>query len=95
MNEPYTAAAIRILPPQEVANRFAFAQVAQLAAQYPSVAPEFIARLIEACVLSDFPIEQAVQRYLDKDRSIAITPELLEIHRALLDRQHRQRRVPS
>lgn len=93
MNEPYTAAAIRILEPPEAADRFAFAQAAQLAHQYPAISPEFIARLIEACILSNFPIDQAVRRYLDKDRSIPITPELLEIHRDLLDQQHRKQRV--
>lgn len=90
MNEPYAASAIRILTPSEAADRFAFAQAEQLAHQYPAIAPEFIARLIEACLLADFPIDQAVRRYLDKDRSIPITPELLEIHRDLQNQQHRR-----
>ena len=93
MEVTYTAEAIRILPPQEAEDRFAFAQAAQLAAQYPAIAPEFIARLIEVCTLANFPLDQAVRRYLDKDRSIQITPELIEIYRDLLDRQHRTQRV--
>lgn len=93
MNVPYTAGAIRILAPAEAADRFSFAWAAQLAAQYPAIAPEFIARLIEACALANFPLDQAVRRHLDKDRSIQITPELIEIHRDLLDRQHRTQRV--
>lgn len=89
METPYTATAIRILLPEEAADRFAFAKATQLASQYPAIAPEFIARLIEACLLADFPIDLAVRRYLDKDRSISVTPELLEIHRDLLTRLHR------
>lgn len=85
----YTADSIRILSPDEAADRFYFAKATQLAAQYSSIAPEFIARLIEACVLADFPIELAVRRYLDKDYSVSVTPELLEVHRDLLTRLYR------
>lgn len=92
-NDPYTASSIRILTPPEAVDRFAFAKAAQLATQYPAIAPEFIARLIEACLLADFPVDQAVRRYLDQDRSVSITPELREIYRDLLDQQHRQSRV--
>ena len=93
METPYTAAAIRILTPDEAADRFAFAEVARLASRYPSVAPEFIARLVEACSLANFSLDLAVRRYLDKDRSVSVTPELLEVHRDLLTRAHRVPRV--
>jgi len=89
INMTYTASAIRILPPSEAADRFTFAKATQLAAQYPSIATEFIARLLEACVLADFPIDQAVRRYLDRDRSVPVTPELIEAHRELQCFRHR------
>lgn len=84
----YTAAHIVILSSEAAQQRFGFAQAAALAAQYPAVAPEFIARLVEACALAGFPLDRAIRRYLDRDRTVAVTPELLECHRELMRKRH-------
>ena len=80
----YTAADIIILDNKEVSEKFFFVRVNKLAKQYPSVAPDFIARLLEACQLSGFSEELAIQRYLAKDKSIVPSPELIECHKELL-----------
>ena len=80
----YTAADIIILDHNEVSEKFFFVRVNKLAKQYPSVAPDFIARLLESCQLSGFSEELAIQRYLAKDKSIIPSPELIECHKELL-----------
>lgn len=88
MSENYDASAIQILTPEDARDRFGFARAAELAMRYPSTAPEFIERLIEACALAGFPLDAAVRRYLDLDKTVEVSQELREIHRALLDRRH-------
>lgn len=80
----YTAKDIIILEPDQVSEKFFFVRVNELAKQYQSSSPIFIARLLEACALSGFDEELAIQRYLAKDKSIVPSPELLECHRELL-----------
>lgn len=80
----YTAKDIIILEPDQVSEKFFFVRVNELAKQYPSSSPIFIARLLEACALSGFDEELAIQRYLAKDKRIVPSPELLECHRELL-----------
>lgn len=80
----YTAKDIIILEPDQVSEKFFFVRVNELAKQYPSSSPIFIARLLEACKLSGFDEELAIQRYLAKDKRIVPSPELLECHRELL-----------
>lgn len=80
----YTAKDIIILEPDQVSEKFFFVRVNELAKQYPSSSPIFIARLLEACQLSGFDEELAIQRYLAKDKRIVPSPELLECHRELL-----------
>ena len=80
----YTAADIKILEREEVSAKFFFVRVNELSKQYPSVAPDFIARLLESCQLSGFDEGLAIRRYLMKDKSVIPSPELLECHRELL-----------
>ena len=80
----YTAKDIIILEPDQVSEKFFFVRVNELAKQYPSSSPIFIARLLEACALSGFDEELAIQRYLAKDKRIVPSQELLECHRELL-----------
>lgn len=80
----YTAQDIIILEQEQVSEKFLFVRVNELAKQYPSSSPIFIARLLESCALSGFEEELAIQRYLAKDKSITPSPELLECHRELL-----------
>ena len=80
----YTAKDIIILEHDQVSEKFFFVRVNELAKQYPSSSPLFIARLLEACQLSGFDEELAIQRYLAKDKRIVPSPELLECHRELL-----------
>lgn len=83
MND-YNASRIRILSAQECTRAFQFVRVQQYAKQYPSVAIEFIDRLLTACAMSGFDETLAVRRYLAKDTSIPVTSELREVHRDLL-----------
>jgi hypothetical protein len=85
----YDARSIQILNPEEAQSRFHYARIDALAARYPGIAPEFIARLVEACDLSGYPLDAAERRYLAGDKTVAITPELREVHRALAERRHR------
>ena len=84
MMSNYTAADIIILEPDQVSEKFFFVRANELAKQYPSSSPLFIARLLEACQLSGFDEELAIQRYLAKDKRIVPSPELLECYRELL-----------
>jgi hypothetical protein len=80
----YTAKDIHILTPHESAEKFLFVRVKELSERYPHVASDFIERLLTSCALSGFPEELAIQRYLEGDKTIQPSPELLECHREQL-----------
>jgi hypothetical protein len=80
----YTADDIKILEREEVSAKFFFVRVNELSKQYPSVATDFIARLLESCQLSGFDEGLAVRRYLMKDKSVVPSQELIECHKELL-----------
>jgi hypothetical protein len=80
----YTAKDIHILTPNESSEKFIFVRVKQLSERYPQVATEFIERLLTSCSLSGFSEELAIKRYLEGDKSIQPSPELLECHREQL-----------
>lgn len=86
----YDTGAIVILTPQEAAERHPFAAATDLIARYPTKPPEFISRLVQACVEADYPIHLAEQRYLKGDKSIQPTEELLRCHKNLQSQQHRK-----
>ncbi|NEV61522.1 hypothetical protein [Thiorhodococcus minor] len=71
----YTAGSIRILSELDASERFAFARAAELATLYPEWPQAFIARMVEACHLSGWPVELAEQRYLAGDASVLPTRE--------------------
>jgi hemerythrin superfamily protein len=82
----YTAKDIHILTNHEASEKFLFVRVKELSERYTSTSTEFIERLLESCALSGFDEQLAIQRYLEKDRSIQPTPELIECHKELMDR---------
>jgi hypothetical protein len=79
----YTAASIRILPPQEVVERYDWAKIGALAAQY-SVPAEFVERGLEACRRAGAEPEYFVGRYLAGDKSIPKNAEVEDAHREIL-----------
>lgn len=76
----YDASAIRILGDDEILERFLFARVAELGRKYPHVAPDFIRRLIESVAQSGCPLELAVARYLDRDKTVEVPDEFIACH---------------
>ncbi len=72
----YDENSIRILDAQESQEKFLFAKKVELLRLYPTNSQEFIHRLVDACVLSGTPIEKAVSRYLDGDKSAEVPEEL-------------------
>lgn len=80
----YTAKDIRILDSRQASEKFFFLRVKQLSDEYPAVASDFIARMLESCMLSGFDEQLAIRRYLAKDKSIVPSPEFLECHKELL-----------
>lgn len=81
----YTAKDIKILDSKQASEKFFFLRVKQLSEQYPSVASDFIARMLESCMLSGFDEELAVRRYLAKDKRIIPSPEFIECHKELMN----------
>jgi hypothetical protein len=63
---PYTASAIRILTADEVADRFSWARVAELAERYRKPAA-WIERGLEACRRAGVGDEYFVDRYLKRE----------------------------
>lgn len=84
----YTAKDIRILEGDET-QRFAFVRVKVLADKYRHVSAEFIERLLTSCQLSGFPEELAIKRYLEGDKSIQPSPELIACHREQMNELRR------
>ena len=82
----YTAKDIRILEGNET-QRFAFVRVKMLSEQYPHIATEFIERLLTSCQLSGFPEDLAIRRYLEGDKTIQPSPELIACHKEQLAQQ--------
>lgn len=85
----YDASSIRVLQDSEVAERFSFARAAAVAARYPHVAPECVARLLEACELSGASKDEAIRRYLDGDKSVVVAPDLLVVYEELMAESRR------
>lgn len=83
----YAASSIKILSPEEAADRFGFARAGELISRYPASSPDFVRRMVEACQLSGWPVEDAERRYLAGDKSIQPTPEFVACHRELADQR--------
>lgn len=79
----YDASSIRVLAEDEIPERFLWAKAGGLAEQYPHVPRAFIERMLEACELSGMDHALAVARYLDGDRSVAVTEEFVACHTEL------------
>jgi hypothetical protein len=69
--ESYTAASIRILNADEVVERFEWAQIGELAAQYGKD-PEWIERGFRACDTAGVGHEYFVDRYLRRDTTVPL-----------------------
>ena len=80
----YTAKDIKVLGEAALEERFLWKHAEALAREYPYVAPAFIGRLVEACTLSGWPVEQAVQRYLREDRSVLVPAEFTAVFSELV-----------
>lgn len=79
----YDASSIRILSDQDVAERFEWAKVGSLAAQYKRD-PIWIRRGLAACEQVGANPEYFIKRYLEADRSVPFKPEVDEAFRQLL-----------
>jgi hypothetical protein len=80
MPADYDENAIRTLTPDEVVGRFDFALKHRLATEYPAISPLFIGRLVDACRMADYPVADAVRRYLAKETDAPPpSPELLAV----------------
>ena len=79
----YTAADIRILPPDEVSERWDWALAGALAAQY-GVPEDAVQRGLEACERACVDPSHYVLRYLVGDRSEPAHPGVQEAMRELL-----------
>lgn len=79
----YNAQSIRILPPEEVNERFEWHKIEELAQQYQR-SPKWIERGFEACWRSGVDKDYFIDRYLKKDQSIALNPIVAEAFRDLL-----------
>lgn len=82
--ETYNAASICILSPEEAESRFEFAWAGALAEQYQDVSTVFIARLLESCRRSGFPVDDAVRRYLDGDLSVIVSESFSDAYADVL-----------
>ena len=84
----YNEDSIKILSAKEAGNLFTYQKVLELAAKYPCSPPAFIERLVLSCQFADFPLEQAVQRYLAKDYSVPVSIELVAVFKDHVAAQH-------
>lgn len=66
----YNADCIRVLRPDEVEEKFEWMQIQGLANEY-KCSPKWIARGFEACWRSGVDKEYFIQKYLEKDPSVA------------------------
>ena len=82
MTDAYDAAAIKILAPAEVVERFEWAEIDALAHQY-STPVKLIERGFAACAQVDVDPSYFVSRYLDGDKSVPLDPAVDEAYRAL------------
>jgi hypothetical protein len=87
--DAYTAANIRVPTEAELVARCDWLHADVLAKQYPQVTHAFLGRLLEACRLSGFDQHLAVRLYLDGDRTIIPTTELIAAHTELSDQRPR------
>ena len=84
MND-YNASSIRVLTQTEVVAKFEWANVGFLAEKYPLANIVFIRRGIEACRRCSVDPSYFIQRYLDKDTTIAINRDVEAAYRELLN----------
>lgn len=83
---PYDEHSIKILTTGESEARFHYRRVQELCSKYPLTSPDIIAALVEACQLTNYPLEKAVKRYLDKDTSVPMDYALVAAYRAIRTR---------
>jgi len=78
----YTAANIKIPTAAELQEKMPWLRAHTLAKDYDQPI-EFIERLLKACHISGWPVEQAIAKYLDGDKIIVTPPEMQQAHREL------------
>jgi hypothetical protein len=84
MSEEYTAKDILVLTGEEVVEAFDWAKAGELTKTYPWVTLEFVTRLLEACRVSGWAVDLAIQRYLDRDKTVEQPQEFVEVYRDIL-----------
>lgn len=81
----YDASNIVIIEHDQLSKLFMFSRINDLCERYTSFNTVFIKRLVEACQLSGFDESLAIQRYLERDKSIEVTPEFVECYKELMN----------
>ena len=85
--QAYSASSIRVLPDKEFCRRFDWAGDDELVRRHPHKPESFIRRLCEACRLSGYPGDLAIRRYLEGDKSVPVTEEMVAVYQALADQK--------
>lgn len=83
MVDTYNADSIRVLRPDEAEEKFEWMLIQNLAAEY-KCSPKWIERGFESCWRSGVDKEYFIQRYLEKDPSVAPIAVVGEAFRELL-----------
>ena len=84
--DTYTADSIKILKPEEATERFEWLKIQELAKQY-CCTPQWIERGFEACWRAGESKDYFIERYLKKNREIAVNPHVSMAFRDLLQEQ--------
>jgi hypothetical protein len=82
INPRYDESSIRVLSETEAYGRMPWIQAKELAHKHHKHI-DFVSRLLEACYLAGYPIEDAIARYLEKDLSIPRDANLESVFREL------------
>jgi len=88
-SQDYGAESIKILDDAEALERFPWLKAEALAAQYHQPV-DFVKRLLETCRLSGWPVEQAVKKHFQGDKSVVVPPEVQTIHREVVKQWYRR-----
>lgn len=94
MQNHYTADSIKILTAKEVAETQPWVAAETLAKDYQQDIA-FVQRLLEVCAITFWPVEQAIARYLEGDKTVEVPAEVLTVYREISEKAargfHRER----
>jgi hypothetical protein len=90
----YNAESIKILTAREVSESQPWVKAETLAKDYGQDI-DFVRRLLEVCAITFWPVDQAIARYLEGDKTIEVPLEVMTVHRELAEKAargfHRER----